>query len=354
MITISQGSGHSIIKGPIPPLPTVAAGSQFTAVDQVDENVTYSATDVTDGNLPFPATAMVSFISGPNNGCGTPNPVAAPGYQVTSYATGFLEQTFSFLGLSVGCTGAFGMAFDADGNLFVSDQPTGNIYKFPPGGGVAGTSTLLTKTPIGPGVIGLVIDKKGNFFAGRNATTAALATGVILQVDPSTGDTLREVASGLTCPALISLDPLSGDLFADDNCSGDGLNDPSLWRISDPDGVSPKTTVYATLPTTPDGTEAFAPDGTQYVLLGDTQVAEVSATSGPSPATVSIVPSFTIGTLGLLANGTRTRRRCADANRQFCRERQCSRRRRHIRSYNQSAQLERHLAYRQQCDDRSD
>ena len=305
LIQISQGPGHSVIKGPIAAVTNTGGQIVFTAVDQVDENVTYSATDVTDGNLPFPATATVSFISGPNNGCGTPNPVAAPGYQVTPYATGFLEQRTSFLGIVSGCAGAFGMAFDAHGNLFISDQPTGNIYKFPPGGGVAGPSTLLTKTAIGPFVIGLVINKTGNLFVGRNATTAALATGVILQVDPSTGDTLREVASDLTCPALIALDPISGDIFADDNCSGDGLDNPSLWRISDPDSIAPKTTLYATLPTTPNGTEAFAPDGTQYVLLGDSQVAEVSATSGPSPATVSVVPSFTIGPLGLLANGTR-------------------------------------------------
>jgi hypothetical protein len=90
------------------------------------------------------------------------------------------------------------------------------------------------------------------------------------------------------------------------NRFGDGLNNPSLWRISDPDSVSPKTRVYATLPTTPDGTEAFAPNGTQYVTLGNGGLAQVSATSQPSPATVSVVPSFTIGGLGLLANGTQS------------------------------------------------
>ena len=46
--------------------------------------------------------------------------------------------------------GVYGMAFDAAGNLYVSYAPTGNIYKFKPGGGVADATTLLTTTALGP------------------------------------------------------------------------------------------------------------------------------------------------------------------------------------------------------------
>jgi sugar lactone lactonase YvrE len=207
--------------------------------------------------------------------------------------------------VSAACGGAFGMAFDQDGNLYVSDQPTGNIYKIPPGGGVVGEGTLLTKTPLGPGVIGLVIDKDGNLYAGRNATTEALGTGVILEIDPSTGDVIRTVASGLTCPALFAQDPVSGDLFADDNCFGGGLNNSSLWRISYPTSAAPSVSVYATLPGSPNGTIAFAPDGTMYITTtvgGQIELVEVSGTSEPSPPTVSVVP-LSVGGLGLLANG---------------------------------------------------
>jgi hypothetical protein len=304
LVNIAQGGGHSIISGPSPSLTNNAGQIEFTAVDQFDETVTCSATDLTDGNIPFPATASVNFINSPNNGCGTPNPVPAPGFQVAAFATGFLQQSFSYLGVSATCGGAFGMAFDQDGNLYVSDQPTGNIYKFPPGGGVA-EEGLLTKTPLGPGVIGLVIDKDGNLYAGRNATTASFGTGVILQIDPSTGDVIRTVASGLTCPALFAQDPLSGDLFADDNCFGGGLNNSSLWRISNPTSAAPSVSIYATLPGSPNGTIAFAPDGTMYILAtvgGQIELLQVSGTSEPSPPTVSVVP-LSVGPLGLLAKG---------------------------------------------------
>src|SRR5206468_3785313 len=98
-----------------------------TAVDQMAESVTYSAVDVTDGDVPFPVSATVTFNDGPQNRCGNGNPVAAPGYAVVPFATGFVSQDFSVGGIgAIGCPGAYGMAFDASGNLYVSDVPTGN------------------------------------------------------------------------------------------------------------------------------------------------------------------------------------------------------------------------------------
>ena len=61
LVRISQGDSHSVITGPIPTVTDAAGQIKFIAVDQVAETVTYSATDVTDGNLPFPATGTVSF-----------------------------------------------------------------------------------------------------------------------------------------------------------------------------------------------------------------------------------------------------------------------------------------------------
>jgi hypothetical protein len=51
---------------------------QFTAVDQVPETVTYSAVDISDGNLPFPTTGTVVFTGGPGNKCGNAAPLLRP------------------------------------------------------------------------------------------------------------------------------------------------------------------------------------------------------------------------------------------------------------------------------------
>ena len=150
LVSISQGSGHSLIKGPIPSVTDASGQVQFTAVDQVAESVTYSAVDITDGNVPFPTTGTVAFTGGPANGCGNSAPPAAPGFLVTPYATGFITQNYSFGDIDFTCGGVYGMAFDTAGNLYVSYGPTGDIYKFKPGGGVADATTLLTTTALGP------------------------------------------------------------------------------------------------------------------------------------------------------------------------------------------------------------
>ena len=56
-IALSQGNGHSIISGPTPPVTDASGQIQFTATNRYDEAVTYTAVDVTDGNLPIPGSA---------------------------------------------------------------------------------------------------------------------------------------------------------------------------------------------------------------------------------------------------------------------------------------------------------
>ena len=307
LITLAQ-NGHSVISGTTPQITDSNGQIQFTAVDQFPETVTYTATDVTDGNLAFPSTGTVTFSGGIANGCGNGNPTPGPGFLVTSYVTGFVAQNFSYGNVNFGgCPGATGMAFDGSGNLYVADAPTGNIYRFPPGGGVANGSTLLTSAPLGPSLSGLAFDKNGNLFASRFATTGNFTTGAILQINPTTGAVIRTVASNLTCPGTISIDPLSGDLFTDDSCGGGGSENPSLWRIANPGGPSPTTSVYATLPGPTNATVAFAPSGTLYVWSftgSNTQVLKVSGTNGPSTPTISVLPGLSVSFLGLLAEGT--------------------------------------------------
>lgn len=302
LIQLNQ-TGNSAIVGPNPSVTDSSGMIQFTVTDQAPETVTYSAVDETDGNLPFPETGTVQFVNGPENGCGNGNPVPAPGFLANTYVNGVLAENFFYGDIDFGgCPGVGGLAFDSSGNLYVSETSTGNIYKIPPGGGSAGAGTLLTPTPIGPAVIGLVMDSAGNLYAGRTATTGNFTTGAVLQIDPSSGTVIQNVASNLTCPSFISIDPLSGDLFVDDSCSGAGSDNNTLWRISNPSSMSPTVSAYAQLPNTPNASISFAPNGTIYVWT-DGDVAQVTGTNGPATPVVTLLSGVTMNNLGLFAQG---------------------------------------------------
>ncbi|HUO03936.1 MAG TPA: protease pro-enzyme activation domain-containing protein [Candidatus Binataceae bacterium] len=300
LVQINQTGGNSVISGPIPPVTDSNGQIEFTAVDSNNETITYSAVDVTDGNLPFPATGTVTFNDAPEPGCSNTE-VAGPGFVATPYASGFLAQNFSYGNINFsGCPGAWGLAFDSGGNLYVSDLPSGNLYKFPPGGGVANGSTLLAN--LGPALASLVIDGSGNLYGTRFATTGNFFTGAVLQIDPSAGTIIGTVAQNLTCPGPLSLDPLSGDLFTDDSCNGGGANNSALWRISGLSGVSPTTSVYTNLPNTPNANIAFSSSGNMYIWDSG-QGAMVTATDGPNPPVVTTIPKLGSSYLGMLAYG---------------------------------------------------
>jgi hypothetical protein len=89
LVTLSQGSGNSVIKSPNPAVTNSSGQIEFTATDITSETVTYSATDVTDGNLAFPGTAVVTFSGNPANACATGNPIPAGGFGVNPFASGF-------------------------------------------------------------------------------------------------------------------------------------------------------------------------------------------------------------------------------------------------------------------------
>ena len=118
---------------------------------------------------------------------------------------------------------------------------------------------------ISPTLGGLTFGKDGNLYAGIAASSSSFYQGSVVQIDPATGKVLKTIASNLTCPYAIATDPLSGDLFVDDGCSGAGSDNQSIWRISNLSSTSPTVTVYATLPNTPNFQLSFAPNGTLYV-----------------------------------------------------------------------------------------
>ncbi len=309
LIQIVQSGGNSVISGPNPPVTNSSGQIQFTAVDSNNETITYSATDVTDGNLPFPETAQVTFSNAPEAGCSNGNITPAPGFEVTPYVTGLVAENYAYGGFvsAGGCTGAAALAFDSSGNLYVSDAPTGNIYKIPPGGGAASAANLLGTTQPG---IGQLIYDDGELFAAQGATTGNAFTGGVVEVDPSTGDEIGTIATPIPCAQSMAVDPLSGDLFVNDACNGSAANS-SLFRISDPTGTSPVLSTYATLPGVANYQISFAPDGTIYAVGGLNfsegyagQIYEIGGTNTTQPATVTTLSGPAPASEMLLASGS--------------------------------------------------
>src|SRR5262249_54790824 len=293
IVTISQGSGHSIVTSPSPAVTDANGQIQFTATDNVGETVIYSAVDVTDGNLPvptaFPGSSTVNFTGG-TVPCLTP-PTAAAGFTITPFANGFVATNFFFGGINfIGCPGASNPAFDASGSVFVADFPNGNLYKLGAAGGAVTNANLLMT--LNPTFGNIVFGKDGSLYGTH------FSPSNIVQIDRTTGTVLRTLASGFPCPNALTVDPLSGDLFFDDNCTGGGIDNPSVWRVHDPAGANPTVSVYATLPATPGGGIAFAPNATLYVVANaftspTEPIVRIGGTNTPFPPTVTTLTGIT-------------------------------------------------------------
>jgi hypothetical protein len=303
----------------VAPSSTVLTNSSGQAVfnvsDTVQEFVTFNAVDHTDNDVPVPGTASVSFNGGGGDGCGittvngNPDVKAAPGFAMTPYATGFLPLNTNFGGLNDGCRGASGLAFDTSGNLFVSDLHSGNVYKFLPGGGIAGPTTLLTPAALGPGLESLTFGNDGKLYGAQNATTGNFFTGAVIEINPTSGALVRTVASSITCASFVATDPLSGDLFVNDSCAGGGSENGSVWRVANPGGPTPTTSVYASSPGV-NGGISIAPGGTIYMISYHENsnaggVLRIAGTSAPTPGAMTTVAGIIGPALGIDASGTR-------------------------------------------------
>lgn len=288
-VTISDGSGHAVITGPTPAVTDANGQIQFTATDQIDETVTFSAVDVSDANLAIPGTGTVSYSGSTSTACGLgTQPVAGTGYAATPYITGLpAAANLYYGGANIGCPGANAPAFTSVGSVLITDFDNGSIYQTSLYGGAVSTSNLLgTLAPaLGP----LVYGKDGSAYA-----TLGNSGAEIVQIDPTTGAQLRVVAANLTCPAGLAVDPLSGDLFFDDQCTGGGTDNASIFRVIDPANTNTSSptsvVVYATLPATPNGLMAFAPNGTLYAVSSYVSNPTVQQVSGTNSATVSVSP----------------------------------------------------------------
>lgn len=292
LVRVSQAGGHSIINGPDPSVTDAVGRIEFTATNLVNETVTYTAVDVTDGELPVPGSAQVLFNDGTGTACSVTPPSGQNGYVVTPFATGFVTGPLFYSSINFGgCNGASPPVF-RDGSAFFANGLNGDFFKLDAGGGVASSANRLATH--GPTLLWQAVGQDGRLYASR-AATGSVDSGVILELDPDTGAVLRTLASNLKCPFSVAADPLSGDLFFDGGCSGVSA-DASIYRVRNPASAAPTVEVYATLSTTPNGYLAFAPNGSLYVVTGyfspTPGVARVSGTNGPTPPTVTPLPGL--------------------------------------------------------------
>ena len=271
----------------------------FTATDYSQQSVSFTATDVTDGNLPVPGSAVVTFEpGGSSSSCSDTPPTPVGGYTIGQWASGlaYNPQDLDIDGVDYyACSGIDQPAYDASGNLYVPDGVSGQIYVLGPAGGQASTADALPDATFSSGLLGgLAFGKDGSLYAGLPITDNSFFSPEVVQLDPTTGAIERVVAtsaSGLQdCPFAMAVDPLSGDLFTTDTCTfgSDGIS-----QISEPESASPTVSTYTSLPY--DGGLAsdgitFAPDGTMYVALpGADEVVSVTGTNGPATPVVTPV-----------------------------------------------------------------
>jgi kumamolisin len=297
LVTLSQGNGHSLITGPNPSVTDSNGQIQFTATNLVNEVVTYTAVDVTDGNLPVPGNAVVTFNNGSGGACGqnTPPAVGLNGYTVTPFATGFATGSLFYGNINFGgCSGVAPLGF-LDGDAYIPNFLNGDLFKLGLGGGVVSNANKLST--IAPTLGWVVTGKDGKLYATRTAVDPFppnFTNGAVVELDPLTGAVKRTLASNLPCSQGLVVDPLSGDLFFDGQCFGAGSNNANLFRVRNPGSPTPTLEVYATLPSSPNGQIAFSPKGTIYVvvnyLLSNPPVYRVSGTDVPGPPTVTLLP----------------------------------------------------------------
>jgi subtilase family serine protease len=288
-VSIQDAGAHAAITGPTPAVTDANGQIQFTATDQVNETVTFTAIDVTDGNLAVPGSGVVTYSGNTSTACNLGTVAqGATGYSVTSYISGLPAAPTLFYGnANIGCPGVSGIVFTSAGTVLVSDFLTGGLYQTTLSGGTVSSANLLNT--LTPALGNMVYGKDGSLYASLGNEGAE-----IVQINPTTGAIARVVASNLTCPAGLAIDPLSGDLFFDDQCTGGGTDDPSIYRIIDPANTNASNptsvVVYATLPTTPNGGMAFAPNGTLYAVSGyyNNTTAPVEQISGTNSTTVTV------------------------------------------------------------------
>jgi DNA-binding beta-propeller fold protein YncE len=134
---------------------------------------------------------------------------------------------------------SWGLAFDSAGDLYAADGGAQTIYKFAPNGA---RSVFVGPTAFDPSAypVGLAFDSNGNLFVSTNALSNFSGNDTILEFNPQ-GVKISTFATGLSFPRGLAFDS-SGNLFVAE------VNQPELGQPGDilkfpPGGGTP--TVFA-------------------------------------------------------------------------------------------------------------
>jgi hypothetical protein len=185
------------------------------------------------------SVAVLAFaVLGAESAIGTS---AAPDVAVTPFAHGFTSNDQGI--------GPTGLAFDGAGQLIVSRG--GDLYRFGPEGGSADDAHLLHRATGSEFDAAVAFGQGGRLYATRWTDGRS---GDVVELNPDTGDVVREVATGIECPTGLAVDPRTGDLFVSEvHCVQGVLRVSTSGRVS---------SYFAGVNV--DGM-AFSPDGTLYV-----------------------------------------------------------------------------------------
>ena len=321
-VTVSQGGGNAVItpagaSSPGDTAVTDAAGNAtFSVTDTNQETVDLTAVDTSDGHLPVPGSQLINF-SAHDATCNTAAPTADNGFAVSPFASGFPYTTESVVYpgnfTEAACSShESAPAFDSSGNAYIADSASGTINVLGPSGGTPDAGNQLPDASFPGGSLGqLVFDKSGNLYAGLIQSGGSVSNPEIVQIDPATGATIKVVASSATglpdCPFVLAVDPLTGDLFTDDECSGYAASN-QISRIKDPSGSAPTVSDYLTTAGCNVGM-SFAPDGTLYLANCNGEIDAIGGTntSSPTVTTVATVPgAFAVAVTGTDSAGHAT------------------------------------------------
>lgn len=286
-VSLSQTGGATI--SPATTAVTDSTGTAtFQAADTTQQSVDFTATDISDGNLPAPGSLAVNFAPA-TAACNSAVPTPSGGYSASGYVTGlaFNTQNVVYPGnfTEPACSGQSPPAFDSSGNAYVADQADGTIHVFGAMSGIAGAGNELPDASFPAGDLGsLAFGKDGSLYAGLIQSAGSVSSPEIVQLDPTTGTTIRVIASHATglpdCPFAMAVDPLSGDLFTDDECSGFAASN-QITRIENPSSANPTVVDYInTASGSANDGLTFAPDGTLYVTDFNGSTCGVHAISG--------------------------------------------------------------------------
>lgn len=136
------GGGSAIIAPGSDEAVTNSEGvATFTATDAAKESIGFTATDVSDSELPVPGSALVNFQPEGTLPCddSAPTPTSGSPVTVSPFAAGLPDNTqpfsvfFEGITFSGGaCLGIDEPAFDSSGNVYVPDEVAGQVYEFGP------------------------------------------------------------------------------------------------------------------------------------------------------------------------------------------------------------------------------